>query len=54
LGHGTALIRTVTNNLLKITNEVWLISDKESITSKKVFNNIGYKPIYETTDVLIK
>jgi hypothetical protein len=54
LGYGTALIRTVTNNLLKITNEVWLISDKESIVSNKVFNNIGYKPIYETTDVLIK
>jgi predicted GNAT family acetyltransferase len=54
LGYGTALIRTVTNNLLKVTNEVWLISDKESIASNKVFNNIGYKPIYETTDVLIK
>ena len=54
LGYGTALIRTVTNNLLKTTNEVWLISDKESIASNKVFKNIEYKPIYETTDVLIK
>lgn len=54
LGYGTALIKTVTNNLLKISGKVWLISDKKNIASNKVFNNIGYKPIYETTDVLIK
>lgn len=54
LGYGTSLLRTVTNNLLKFNNEVWLISDKESVASNKVFHNIGYKPIYETTDILIK
>jgi predicted GNAT family acetyltransferase len=54
LGYGTELIRAVTKDLLEVTNEVWLISDKESLESNKVFNNIGYKPVYKTTDVLIK
>lgn len=53
-GYGSSLVKFVTSFLLNNTDEVWLISDKSSIASNRVFKKIGYLPAYESIDVLIK
>ena len=52
-GYGTQLLSKVTNELVDEFGEVWLMSDKHSPESNAIFNKIGYKPIYETKNLII-
>jgi predicted GNAT family acetyltransferase len=52
-GYGTQLLSFVSRELVNQFGRVWLVSDKHSPESNKVFRKVGYQPIYESRDIVL-